>query len=142
ALSTAACPTALLIGDLDLADRLVTLLLEHAARYSLGPWSTWGRYFAGRLTLKRGDVTGGLGAMSAALDELRATGFGLRFTAYLGELAEALGFAGRPSDGFATVDEALARCEQRQERWCLPELLRVKGELLARIGTPDAMAAT
>jgi predicted ATPase/DNA-binding winged helix-turn-helix (wHTH) protein len=95
ALSTAACPTALLVGDLAAADRFVTMLLDHSARYSFGPWSSWGRYFASRLVLLNGDASGGLQGMTAALHELRTTGFGLRYTAYLGEIAEALGSAGR-----------------------------------------------
>jgi predicted ATPase len=41
-------------------------------------------------------------------------------------------------EGLATVERALARVETTGERWCLPELLRVKGELLRRIGSAEA----
>jgi predicted ATPase len=34
------------------------------------------------------------------------------------------------AQGLATVDEALGRCEARDERWYVAELLRIKGELL------------
>jgi predicted ATPase len=36
------------------------------------------------------------------------------------------------------IDEALARSERDEERWCVAELLRVKGELILSEGAPDA----
>jgi len=33
--------------------------------------------------------------------------------------------------GLALIDEALARCKTKEEGWCLPEILRIKGEVLA-----------
>src|SRR5262249_6391661 len=35
-------------------------------------------------------------------------------------------------EGLAAVDEALERCKARQEQWYVPELLRIKGELMLR----------
>ena len=32
----------------------------------------------------------------------------------------------------------IARCEQTEERWCVAELQRIKGELILREGAPDA----
>ena len=39
------------------------------------------------------------------------------------------------------LDEALARSERNEERWCIAELLRVKGELVLLKNAPDAAAA-
>jgi hypothetical protein len=58
--------------------------------------------------------------MAAALDELKTTGFGLRYTFLLAEYADLLGKAGRANDGLTVIDEALSRCERGQEGWCLP----------------------
>jgi predicted ATPase len=41
----------------------------------------------------------------------------------------------------AAVHEALARSERNDERWYLPELLRIKGELVLRQAGPEAPAA-
>jgi predicted ATPase len=49
---------------------------------------------------------------------------------FLGEMAHAAATAGRADDGIAALDQALARVERNAENWCLPELLRLKGELL------------
>ena len=50
----------------------------------------------------------------------------------LGELAACLGEANEIEKGLAAVDEALARCKARHEQWYVPELLRMKGDLLLR----------
>ena len=44
-------------------------------------------------------------------------------------------------EGLATVEEALARCERNEERWCIAELLRIKAELTLAQGAPQAAAA-
>jgi predicted ATPase len=130
ALSTTACPTALLTGDLTTAERYVSMLTGHCAAHGLGPWRAWGRYFEGLLAARRGQFASGIQGMAAALDELKTTGFGLRYTFLLAEYADLLGKAGRANDGLTVIDEALSRCERGQEGWCLPEILRIKGELL------------
>jgi len=45
-------------------------------------------------------------------------------------LAAALGEAGEVAQGLATVDETLSHCRARGEGWYIPELLRIRGELL------------
>ena len=39
------------------------------------------------------------------------------------------------------IDEALERSEHKEERWCMVELLGIKGELLLQQGAPDATNA-
>jgi predicted ATPase len=136
-----ACPVALLAGDLEAAERFVAMLLDHSARNALASWQAEGRCFQGALLIKRGDVANGLHVLRTALDELPAMSFSLRYTALLGELAEALGHAGEIAQGFATIDQALTRSEHNDERWCVAELLRIKGGLIALERAPGAAAA-
>ena len=138
ALSTAACPTAFLVGDLAAAERFVSMLVDHSAAHGLGPWSAWGRYFKSVLLARRGQLASGLQGIAAALHELRSTGFVLRYTSYLAEYADLLGKAGRPSDGLAVIDEALQRCRRDEEGWCLAELFRIRGDLLLLESAPGA----
>ena len=49
--------------------------------------------------------------------------------------------AGQVAEGLAAVDQALARSESSEERWCIAELLRIKGELILLENAPDAAAA-
>ncbi len=44
----------------------------------------------------------------------------------------------KPAEGLSTIDEALARSERNEERWCVAEFLRIKGELILREGGPRA----
>ena len=123
-----ACPVALLAGDLPTAERFVAMLLDHSARNSLASWQAEGRCFQAVLRIKRGDVAGGVQALRDALGELPGINFSLRYTALLGELAEALGHAGDAEQATLTIAEALARSERNEERWCIAELLRIEGE--------------
>src|SRR5690348_18080359 len=50
----------------------------------------------------------------------------------LGELAACFGEAGQTDRGLAAIEDVLKRCDERQERWYLPELIRIKGELMLR----------
>lgn len=133
----AACPVAFFVGDLAAAKRYVTLLLEHSERQALVFWQAYGRCFQGLLSIKSGDLIGGLAVLGAALERLRDIQFGVYYGVFLGEFADALGRVGRAKEGLAAIDEALARAERNDELWYLAELLRIKGELLLRQGGPD-----
>jgi predicted ATPase len=135
-----ACPVALFAGDLAAAERYVGLLRDHAARHALAYWQGEARCFHGVLLIKQDDVAAGLQILRAALDEQPAAKFNWRYTAFLGELADALARAGKGEQGLATIDAALARVARSEERWCLPELMQIKGELL-RCAAATAPAA-
>jgi len=133
-----ACPVALFLGDLAIADRYVTMLLDQSARQALGFWQAFGHAFQGVLVIKRGDVADGLALLSTALGEFRQIQFGVLYGLFLSEFADALGRVGRAGEGLVAIDEALARAERNDERWYVAELLRIKGGLLLRQGGPDA----
>jgi len=139
ALAQAACPISLLVGDLPATERAVATLLDEAARHALAIWHPWGRAFEGILFIKRGDAVNGLALLRTARGELRETGFAALYTEILRALAEALAGAGEVAEGLVTIDEALARSERNEERWCLAELLRIKGEILLLQAGPDAV---
>jgi hypothetical protein len=66
---------------------------------------------------------------------------GLLNTLFLAEIADALGRDGKSAEGIPIIDEALARSERNEERWCVAELLRIKGELILQEGAPQAATA-
>ena len=140
-LAQAACPIALFIGDLAAAERFVAMLLDHSARHALAVWHAEGHCFKGALFIQRGDVVIGSQHLRCALDELRKIGFVQRCPAFLGALAEGLARAGQVAEGLVAIDEALALSERDEGRWCVAELLRIKGELVLSEGGPDAAEA-
>jgi predicted ATPase len=141
ALSHAACPIALFVGDLTAAERYVKMLLDHSARHALGPWHASGRSHQGMLVIMRGDVVTGLRLLREGFDELGGANTAFRCLTFMSEIAEASGRAGQIADGLGTIEQAIARCESTEEHWAIAELLRVKGELLLLQGA-DGAAAT
>jgi predicted ATPase len=95
-------------------------------------WHLWARCFNGMVMVKRGELAGGLQVLREELEQAGEAKFLPRFLLPLGEFAAALGEADEGALGLATVEETLARCETRDERWYVPELRRIKGELLLR----------
>jgi predicted ATPase/DNA-binding winged helix-turn-helix (wHTH) protein len=140
-LARAACPVALWVGDLAAAERYVSMLLDRSAKLGMAVWRAEGRCFKGMLSIKRDGDDTGLRLLRTALDELRETGSILRDSAFLCALAEGLAGTGQVAEGLAAVDQALERSESSGERWCIAELLRVKGELILLENGPDAAAA-
>jgi predicted ATPase len=140
ALSQAACPIALLVGDLAAAEHYVRMLLDHSARGALALWQAWGRSYQGVLVIKRGDSATGLRLLRAGLNELGEAKFAaLRLVTFL--MAEVLARAGQIADGLAMIEEAIARSQHTEERWLIAELLRVKGEIFLLQGAPEAATA-
>jgi predicted ATPase/DNA-binding winged helix-turn-helix (wHTH) protein len=141
ALAQAACPIALMVGDFPAAERFSSMLLRHTQTSALNVWHAYGDCFRGQLLIKRGHFDAGLRLCHSGVAELRKARFVQYFTAFLGTLAEGLAEAGQVSQGLAAVDEALARCERYEERWGMPELLRIKGEILAKQDPADPAAS-
>jgi len=139
-LGQGACPLAFLSGDLDAAGRYGAMLLDHADRHGPRVWHLWARCFNGLVMARRGDIAGGLRALRLGLEQAGDARLLPRFLLLLGELAVCLGEAGEVALGLATVEETLARCEARDERWYVAELLRIKGELAILEGAADAVA--
>jgi tetratricopeptide (TPR) repeat protein len=140
ALSQAACPIALSVGDLAAAERYVEMLLDHATRRGLALWHAWGRCYQGLAVIKRGDVAIGLPLLRDGYRELGAAQFAaLRLIAF--QMAEAFGHAGQISDGLDVIEEAITCSGPTEERWAISELLRIKGELGLLQGMPGAAAA-
>ena len=141
ALAQAACPVALMAGALPEAERFTSMLLQQTERHSLEIWHSYGNCFMGELLIRSGDLNAGLTLLQPAVAELRKAKFVQYHTAFLRTLAESLGQARRVAEGIEAIDEALTISERNEERWCLPELLRVKGDLLAQEAQNDTTEA-
>jgi predicted ATPase len=128
------------VDDLAAAEHYVALLLAISERYALPSWGAMGRTFQGVLAIRRGDLGPGLRQLRVDFDELGAVSDWIS-ALLLNELAAGFARAGRIADGFAAAEQAIARAEQTKARWLLPELLRIKGELLLLQAATGATAA-
>ena len=129
-LGQGACPVAFWAGDLEAAARYGTMLLEHTERHPVRLWNIWARCFIGLVTAQRGDTAGGLQALRDGLEQAGDARFLPRFLFLQGEQAQAVGQLGETGPALENVEQLVARCEARDERWYLPELRRIKAELL------------
>lgn len=135
ALNMAACPLALLTGDLDQAEKAATELADIVRRHSVAFWQALTSCVAGHVMVRQGRFAEGTAVLADALAASDALGGTTWYPEFQGALAEGLAGQGRLTDALATIELALAKMEAEGERWCMPELLRLKGEIL---GHPPA----
>jgi predicted ATPase/DNA-binding winged helix-turn-helix (wHTH) protein len=140
-LTQAAAQVAILVGNLAAAERLNSMLLHLIDRHGLYYWRAHYDGLNGQLLIKRGDLDAGLSFCRAGVEGLRRSRSLQHFTTFLAALAEGLADAGKVAEGFAVIDEALARCERYDERWCFAELLRIRAKLILLNSAPDGTQA-
>jgi predicted ATPase/DNA-binding winged helix-turn-helix (wHTH) protein len=131
ALAQSMCPIALRVGDYELAESSIGELEDLTERYALGPWSILSQCWKAALHIERGERDVGIPVLTSNLKLLREARFAFYHTQFMGILAAAIADCGDVVRGLAMIDEALTRCKIREELWCLPEILRLKGEILA-----------
>jgi predicted ATPase/DNA-binding winged helix-turn-helix (wHTH) protein len=129
------------LGDLAAAERSTAILLDHTEKHSLDSFHPLGLGFAGELSATRGDFVVGVRLLRACLDGLRDARFQTFYGVFLGDLAKAVAATGNVEEGLATIDEALGLAERSGEAWYMPELLRIKGEVLLSRREPNAIDA-
>jgi predicted ATPase len=132
---------ALLAGDMTTAERYVVMLLDHSAGQAMAIWTAWAQGLNGVLLIQGGDFAGGLQVLRTAFDELAEAKSVPRYAVFSGPFATGLARTGQIADGSLLIEEALEQCERNSEYWIMPELLRIKGELLllqSTLGTTEA----
>jgi predicted ATPase len=89
-----------------------------------------------------GDVGGGLNQLREGLEGLRRLGAELRLPYYFSLLAETFHRAGLVGEALASLSSGFAFASKNGERWAVPELHRVHGNLLAAEGKLEAARAS
>ena len=138
-----AAPSSILLvkmGDLERAERCIDELIDHAGKHSLIPYYAFGLCSKGSLMAVRGDNASGERWLRSGLERTREVAYYLFYAFFLGELAEVLASAGRSDEGLAEVDAAFHYAEESESLWCMPEVLRIKGEILAKRDPTDPAA--
>ncbi|TXI05767.1 MAG: transcriptional regulator [Rhizobium sp.] len=143
-LAEAACPLALLSGREDLAADHIRRLREHTKALSLDVWHTYADCFESELHLRAGRYRECLQLLRQGLPVLRGAGFILFQTIFQSVEARALSSLGLHEEALEAIHSALKHCDSSGERWCLPELYRVKGLVLlaaSNSGTTEEIRA-
>jgi predicted ATPase len=102
-------------------------------------WGNFSKHLEGELHIRRGEFGKGVDLLRPELGAGHgAGGFHAQF---LGTLAEGLAGLGQSAEALVTVDQALAVAHNGGQHWCVPELLRLKGEFLLREIRDQSFAA-
>jgi non-specific serine/threonine protein kinase len=127
------------IGELETAERCIDEITDIAERHSLVPYQALGLCAKGSLLVARGDSATADQLLDRGLARMREVALSLYTTIFLSERASVLGSLGQIEQGLAEIEAAEFQAAQSNALWCMPEVLRVKGELLARHrGAKDA----
>ena len=126
------CRIAPIIGDFATAEREITRLIEIATSLSAHFWETAGHFLKGRLLVERGEFAQGLTVLRDAFETCGRTGWRLSYPEFKGALALAFAGLGRLNEALVALDDAVASAGQGADGqvWYVPELLRIKGEVL------------
>ena len=138
-LALAACPIALLIGDLVAAEHHAAVLLHHSTRHALARWLACGLSYQGALAVERGDRRQ---RIASAAQWLRGTwGRLVRLMDHHAPDGRRVGPRRADRGGARHGREGDRAIERTEGRWLIAELLRTKGELLLLQRTPGAADA-
>lgn len=129
------------VGDDACAESMIERLIDHAARHFLGPYHAVGIGQKGLLLLQRGDVDDAIEHLRRSQAMLYAARHRIMTTVFATALAEGLASQGSLDEALGTIDEAIAQIGDHGESFDMPEMLRVRGDILAQLGH-DAEAET
>jgi predicted ATPase len=119
-------------GDFGAAERGIARLIEVSTRLNASFWQTAGRFLKGKLMVERREFATGSTVLRDAFDTCRQTGWRMSYPEFKGALAEAFAGLGQLDEALEAVNDAMASAGQREDGqvWYLPELIRIKGEML------------
>ncbi|QNA87050.1 transcriptional regulator [Sphingomonas sp. So64.6b] len=116
--------------DIATAEKDLATFAECAELNALGPYVAAAEGFRGELAIQRGHAGDALVALEESLARLRAARYELLTTPFSIALARGLILSARPDEAQELIAATLARCNTNGERFAVPELLRLKAQLL------------
>jgi predicted ATPase/DNA-binding winged helix-turn-helix (wHTH) protein len=123
------------VGDWATAESMIERLIDHAARHFLGPYHAVGIGLKGELLVRRGEISNGIAHLRRGQATLYETRHKIMTTVFATAMAEGLVASGQFDEAQHAIDGALAQIGEG-ESFDLPEMLRVKGHVLASSGHP------
>ena len=133
-------PVLLWCGDFTEAAEPIESAISQAKKYSLAPYYALGLALRGELVVANGDASLGVEALREALKILNAHHHHIAVPDASRALAEGLVRCGYPQEALATIEDALTGVEAINGIFWLPDLLRVRGEILLSLPGPDIAA--
>jgi hypothetical protein len=132
AIVDAAFPLTFLQGDMGAAETYCSQLREITDSYGLDIWGTYAQCFKGQLLVRANRGEEGVRELRSGIAKLESAGFIVYRSGLISTLAEGLTDIGQHGAALTAVDKGIAHCESTGEEWCLAELRRVRGLILAK----------
>jgi predicted ATPase len=130
-------------GDVAAAETAISTLIASATSAAAPFWTTAGHFLRGKLLVERRQFAEGLNVLREAFDICDRTGWQISHPEFMGSFALALAGLGRPDEALDAVSKAIAAAggEEDGQQWYLPELLRIRGEVLLGQSSEQAVQA-
>ena len=135
---TYSCPVFYWSGRYEECGRYVELLAEHVTRQGLITRRPIASFYRAALAYTQGDASSGtIDGLKRAIEEFRDVNYLARMPYYLSVLADAQAKRGLLGDAQTTIQAALDYAAAQNERWCVPEVLRIRASILTAEGRSD-----
>jgi hypothetical protein len=129
---------ALIAGDLPKVHSHLATMQKSIALHDLPIWRQLTRCFESILLIRQDEPEVGLRRLSETMSEMDQQGASPFYSLLRCEGVQGMAMPGLNQQALETIDETIRIASSRDERWFLPELLRVKGQLLLKDATPSS----
>lgn len=140
-LCLSAIPTTLLMGHLQQARDYLAVLNDSLVGHELYVWRQFARCFDDILLIRQGAAEDGVPRLGEGLAQLRQQGDSPLHSLFRSEYAQGLALLGLEDRALQVIDQTLHTARGREERWFVPELLRIKARILLGRETPPLAQA-
>jgi hypothetical protein len=131
AISLSSIATLLWIGDLDAAEEHLIPFIARAETQAFGPYLSMGHAYQAEIAIRRGDAEAGVAALQEQLEILHTQRFELFTVRFQFVIIMGLVALGRFADAWTLSEESEQLIEERGYYSYLPELLRLRGQILS-----------
>jgi predicted ATPase/DNA-binding winged helix-turn-helix (wHTH) protein len=128
-------------GDYAKAAELIEEEIKHAAQHSLIPYHAVGLGLKGELLVKQGEAEAGIALLQQALEITTRERHVIQKASLQIALAEGLAMTGQYELALEVIDQAIKRVERSGNSFDLPEMMRIKGAILAKASGNHALEA-
>jgi predicted ATPase len=121
-------------GDFAAAETAISSMIDSATSAAAPFWTTAGQLLRGKLLVERREFAEGLAVLRDAFDICERTGWQISYPEFMGSFALALLGIGQLDEAHDAVCKAIDAAGEGEDgqQWYVPELLRIKGEVLLR----------
>jgi len=120
------------VGDWEAVEENANRLINLTERHGLKPYLSIGRGLLGQVALARHDLDIGISMLREAVSSLQRDRYELYSPELSCALALSLALRGRPDQALAIIDETMERVTKFGGAFSMPEILRIRGEVLIK----------